>query len=82
MWNYPKFGAPFKEGNHYFFYKNDGLQNQAVLYKMDNLDAEPELFLDPNTFSDEGTASLTTFEVSHDGKFGRIRCFRRWIRLE
>ncbi|MEM7040073.1 MAG: S9 family peptidase, partial [Bacteroidota bacterium] len=69
LWNYPRFSAPFQEGNHYFFYKNDGLQNQAVLYRMNGLEGEPAVFLDPNGFSDDGTASLTTFEVSHDGKY-------------
>jgi prolyl oligopeptidase len=68
IWNYPKFSAPFREGRQYYFYKNDGLQNQAVLYTQDGLDGEPRVFLDPNNFSDEGTASLTTFSVSKDGK--------------
>lgn len=68
IWNYPKFSAPFREGMQYYFYKNDGLQNQAVLYTQDGLDGEARVFLDPNNFSDEGTASLTTFSVSKDGK--------------
>lgn len=69
VWNYPKYGAPFREGNHYFFYKNDGLQNQAVLYIQDGLQGEPRVFLDPNKFSEDGTASLSTFSVSKDGKY-------------
>jgi len=69
LWNYPKYGAPFKAGGKYYYYKNDGLQNQYVLYKMDALDAEASVFLDPNTFSEDGTASLTTFSVSEDGKY-------------
>lgn len=69
LWNYPKYSAPFKRGENYFYYKNDGLQNQYVLYKMDNLDAEAKPFLDPNTFSEDGTASLTNFTVSSDGKY-------------
>lgn len=68
VWNYERFSAPFREGMQYYFYKNDGLQNQAVLYTQDGLDGEPRVFLDPNNFSDEGTASLTTFSVSKDGK--------------
>jgi prolyl oligopeptidase len=69
IWNYPKFGAPFHRGNHYFFYKNNGLQNQSVLYIMNGLTDEPKMFLDPNTFSTDGSASLSTFSVSHDGKY-------------
>lgn len=69
VWNYPKYGAPFREGNHYFFYKNDGLQNQAVLYIQDGLAGEPRVFLDPNKFSADGTASLSTFSVSQNGKY-------------
>lgn len=72
VWNYPKYSAPFKEGEHYFFYKNDGLQNQSVLYIQDGLDGEPRVFLDPNKFSEDGTASLSTFSVSKDGK---IACY-------
>ena len=51
--DYEKFSIPFQEGNNYYFYKNDGLQNQWVLYRQDNLNAEPEIVLNPNTFSDE-----------------------------
>lgn len=68
IWNYPKFSAPFRESGHVFFYKNDGLQNQSVLYIQDGLEGEPRVFLDPNTFSEDGTASLTTFAVAKDGK--------------
>ena len=69
VWNYPKFSAPSKKGENYFFYKNDGLQNQSVLYIQDGLEGEPREFLNPNGFSEDGTASLTTFEVSKDGKY-------------
>jgi prolyl oligopeptidase len=69
LWNYPKYSVPFKGGSHYFFFKNDGLQNQSVLYIQDDLTAKPELFLDPNKLSSDGTVSLTTYAVSNDGKY-------------
>ncbi len=69
LWNYPKFGLPFKEGGQYFFSKNDGLQNQAVLYVQSSLTAEPRVLLDPNTLAKDGTVALTAIEVSHDGKW-------------
>jgi prolyl oligopeptidase len=67
VWDYPKFGVPFKEGNNYYFFKNDGMQNQYVMYKQTSLDAEPEVFLDPNTFSEDGTVALSGLEFNHDG---------------
>ncbi len=66
VWNYEKVGAPFKEGNYSYFYKNDGLQNQYVLYRKDK-DEKTEVFLDPNTFSEEGTISLGSVSFSKDG---------------
>ncbi len=57
MWNYAKYSSPFKEGKYYYFYKNDGLQNQSVLYRQIGLDGAPEVFLDPNTMSKDGTAA-------------------------
>ncbi len=69
LWNYPKYSSPFKRGDNYYFYKNNGLQNQSVLYTMKELDGDPVEFLDPNKFSEDGTASLTTFSVSKDGKW-------------
>ena len=56
--NYEKIGAPRKRHGKWYFYKNDGLQNQYVLYQMDSLGAEPRVFLDPNTLSDDGTVAL------------------------
>ncbi|MFQ5793196.1 MAG: S9 family peptidase, partial [Acidobacteriota bacterium] len=67
LWDYPRYGAPFKEGDRYFFFKNDGLQNQAVLYKQSSLGAEPEVLLDPNRFSEDGTVALTALAFTKDG---------------
>ncbi len=69
IWNYPKMSAPWKEGGIYFFTKNDGLQNQSVYYMMKTLDSEPEVIIDPNKFSKDGTVSMTAFSVSDDGKY-------------
>ncbi len=69
IWNYPKLGVPFKKGSQYFFFKNDGLQNQSVLYVQTSLEAEPERLLDPNTLSNDGTIALGGISVSKDGKY-------------
>lgn len=69
IWNYPKYTQPFKAGNNYFFYKNDGLQNQDVLYIQKDLSSESEVFLDPNTFSADGTIALNGVYDSKDGKY-------------
>ncbi len=69
LWNYPKYGVPFKEGGKYFFSKNDGLQNQSVIYIQETLDAEPKVLLDPNELSEDGTIALATSAVSKDGKY-------------
>jgi prolyl oligopeptidase len=66
LWNYEKYSAPFKEGKYTYFYKNDGLQNQSVLYRQID-GSEPEIFLDPNTFSKDGTTSLAGIEFSRNG---------------
>ncbi|MGM7318351.1 prolyl oligopeptidase family serine peptidase [Idiomarina sp. ST10R2A5] len=66
LWNYEKISAPFKEGDYTYFYKNDGLQNQYVVYRQKG-DEEPEVFLDPNTFSEDGTTSLAQLTFSDDG---------------
>ena len=68
LWNYEKLSAPFKEGDKIYFYKNDGLQNQSVLYRKDSEDGEAKVFLDPNKFSDDGTTSLAGMSFSEDGK--------------
>ena len=67
LWNYEKYGMPFKEGDRYFYYKNDGLQNQYVLYTMDSLDGKPRVLLDPNKLSEDGTVALSGLEISDDG---------------
>ncbi|ABG41293.1 prolyl oligopeptidase, Serine peptidase, MEROPS family S09A [Paraglaciecola sp. T6c] len=64
--DYEKVGAPFKEGKYTYFFKNDGLQNQAVLYRQLD-DGEAQVFLDPNSFSDDGTTSLASIDFSKDG---------------
>ncbi len=66
LMNYEKVGAPFKEGKYTYFYKNDGLQNQYVVYRQVD-GGEPEVFLDPNTFSEDGTTSLAGLSFSKDG---------------
>ncbi|MFN4234093.1 MAG: prolyl oligopeptidase family serine peptidase [Bacteroidia bacterium] len=69
IWDFPKYGIPFKKGNFYFMYKNDGVQNQSVLYILNNLNDEPKVLIDPNKFSIDGTSALTNFDVSNNGKY-------------
>jgi len=66
LWNYEKLGSPFKEGNYTYFYKNDGLQNQFVVYRQKE-GGEAEVFLDPNKFSEDGTTSLAGLSFTKDG---------------
>lgn len=66
LWNYEKFSAPFREGGYTYFYKNNGLQNQSVLYRQKGA-GKPEVFLDPNTFSKDGTSSLAGIYFTKDG---------------
>jgi len=68
LWNYPKYGAPFHKVGRYFFFKNDGLQNQSVLYKQASLVADAEVLLDPNVLSSDGTVALSTLALSEDGR--------------
>ncbi len=68
LWNYPKYGTPFRKGHRYFFFKNDGLQNQSVLYRQASLTADPETLLDPNLLSEDGTVAISTLAVSDDGR--------------
>lgn len=69
IWNFEKRGVPFKKGKNYFFYKNDGIQNQSVLYVMDGITGTPRILLDPNTLAADGTASLGDLSISKNGKF-------------
>lgn len=68
LWNFERFGIPVQHGGRYFFTKNDGLQDQSVLYVLDRLGGEPRVLIDPNGMSDDGTVALTLFNVSEDGR--------------
>ncbi|HEX8691589.1 MAG TPA: prolyl oligopeptidase family serine peptidase [Longimicrobium sp.] len=68
LWNSPRWTPPTKRGGRYFFFKNDGLQNQSVLYMTPSLGAEPRVVLDPNTLSPDGTVALSTTQFSEDGR--------------
>ena len=69
LYNYPRISAPFRRGDTYFFTKNDGLQNQSVYYIQKGVNGAPEVFLDPNKFSTDGTSVLSAFSLSKDGKY-------------
>ncbi|MBI1184062.1 prolyl oligopeptidase family serine peptidase [bacterium] len=69
LWDYPKVSAPFKKGNYYYEFRNTGLQAQSVLYQLEGLQSEGKVFLDPNTFSEDGTVSLAGMAFSDDNKY-------------
>jgi prolyl oligopeptidase len=69
LWNYEKYGLPRKAGDKYYYSKNDGLQNQSVVYQMDSLNGDPSVLLDPNKWSADGTIALAGMTFSDDGKF-------------
>ena len=69
LWNFERFSVPFSEGGRWFISRNNGLQNQNVLYTMERPDAEPKLLLDPNTLSSDGTKALNNMSVSPNGKY-------------
>jgi prolyl oligopeptidase len=69
IWDFPKESAPFKEGGRYYIFRNDGLQNQDVVYMKETLDGKEEVILDPNAFSEDGTISLTDLSPSRDGRY-------------
>ena len=68
LWDYEKYGTPCKKGNNYFYVKNDGLQNQSVLYTLKSLDGEPRVLLDPNKLSSDGTIALSRLAISENGQ--------------
>lgn len=67
LYDYERLSAPSREGDYYYYYKNDGLQNHSVLYRKKTLDGSPEIFLDPNTFSEDGTTGLAGISFTKDG---------------
>lgn len=69
LWNYPKYGTPTQHGDYYYFFKNDGIQNHAVYYRQKGLTGESEVFLDPNTFSKEGSSALVMHSFSKDHRY-------------
>lgn len=69
LFNYPRLSSPFRVGDYYFFYKNDGLQNQAVIYFQKGREGEPEVFIDPNTLSESGTVAVNLLGGSKDDKY-------------
>lgn len=69
LWNYERYSPPRQEGGKYFYQKNDGLQNQAVLYVADSYSAAGRVLLDPNTWSEDGTVALSSYSPSEDGRY-------------
>jgi prolyl oligopeptidase len=69
LWNFARYGNTFQKGEYIYFAKNEGLQNQAVYYRQKGLNGEPEIFIDPNTLSKEGTAAVDNLSFSKTGKF-------------
>ena len=70
LWNYEKFNSPFKVAGTYYYFHNNGLQNQSVFYTVgESLDGEPKVVLDPNTWSDDGTVALAGLSFSDDGRY-------------
>lgn len=84
LWNFNKQSAPFKKGNSFFCFRNNGLQNQSVLYIMNQLSDIGEVLLDPNTLSNEGTVSLSGTSISKDGKtlaYGISKAGSDWVEI-
>ncbi|MGB8952113.1 MAG: prolyl oligopeptidase family serine peptidase [Candidatus Aminicenantales bacterium] len=72
IFNYPRYSSPRRAGEYYFFYKNDGLQNQSVLYIQKGLDGEPEVFIDPNALSPDGTVRINLVGISNDNRYAAL----------
>jgi prolyl oligopeptidase len=82
IWDYPRYSSPFRAGKYYFFFKNDGMQNQSVIYIQDGLEGKPRVFLDPNTFSEDGTVALSSLSISNDDRYfayGISRAGSDWV---
>jgi len=69
LFDFPKMYSPLKAGAYYFFYKNEGLQNQAIIYRQKGLDGKPTVFIDPNQLSENGTVAITILGCSRDNKY-------------
>jgi prolyl oligopeptidase len=69
IWDYPRYGVPFAKKNLYFYFKNDGMQNQSVLYVQEGLSGDPRVLLDPNNLSEDGTVALASLSVSNDARY-------------
>ncbi|MGB0742143.1 MAG: S9 family peptidase, partial [Planctomycetaceae bacterium] len=69
LWNYEKIGTPFRRGGRYYFFRNDGLQNQSVLWMQETLESEASVLLDPNSWSEDGTVALAGTAFSPDGRY-------------
>jgi len=85
LWNYPRYSVPVREGSRYFYTKNDGLQNQAVLYWQERLEGEAHVVLDPNQLSADGTVALTNLAYSKDGRllaYGLSRSGSDWQEIK
>ncbi len=69
LWDYEKYGSPFKAGGRYYYSHNSGLQNQSVIFTMETLESKPRVLLDPNSWSEDGTVALAGMAFSDDGKY-------------
>jgi prolyl oligopeptidase len=72
IYNYPRYSSPMRADQYYFFYKNDGLQNQSVIYVQKGLEGQPEVFIDPNTLSEDGTVRVGLLSFSQDFRYAAV----------